>query len=116
MASQEGQPGERTDLAEKHRQRADFVPRAQRRELRLPIRYRREGQEEWRPGETINISQSGVLFSSNELLEVDARLEITFQTEGAPLLKSSTRTALIVRRVLSNWPETRLFFGAQFCV
>jgi PilZ domain len=116
MAPQEGDPGERTDLAKERRTPADFVDRALRRELRLPLRYRREGHEEWHPGETINISESGLLFSSNELLEVDARLEITFQTIGVPMLQSSTRIALIVRRVLSNWPETRLFFGARFRV
>lgn len=116
MAQQEGQPVEGIDLAEKRRKSAHLVPRAQRRELRLPIRYRQEGQKEWHLGETINISESGLLFSSDELLEVDARLEITFQTKGAPLLQSSTRIALVVRRVLSNWPETRPFFGAQFRV
>lgn len=116
MSPQERDPGERTDLAEERRTRADFVDRALRRELRLPLRYRREGHEQWHPGETINISESGLLFSSNELLEVDAKLEITFQTIGAPMLHSSTRAALIVRRVLSNWPETRLFFGARFRV
>jgi hypothetical protein len=116
MAPQEGDPGERTDLAHPRRQPADYVDRALRRELRLPLRYRRDGQQEWHPGETINVSESGLLFSSNELLEVDAKLEITFQTTGVPLLQSSTRLALIVRRVLSNWPETRLFFGARFCM
>ena len=114
MAPQERDPGERVDLAVKRREPAQFVDRALRRELRLPMRYRRAGQEEWHPAETINISESGLLFSSNELLEVDAKLEITFQTMGIPLLQSSTRLALIVRRVLSTWPETRLFFGAQF--
>ena len=116
MAPQEGDPGERTDLSQPRRGPADYVDRALRRELRLPLRYRREGQQEWHPGETINVSESGLLFSSNELLDVDARLEITFQTTGVPLLQSSTRLALIVRRVLSNWPETRLFFGARFYI
>src|SRR5215469_125320 len=114
MTPQEGDPGERTDLIQPRRGPADYVDRALRRELRLPLRYRREGQDDWHPGETINVSESGLLFSSNELLEVDAKLEITFQTTGVPLLQSSTRVALIVRRVLSNWPETRLFFGARF--
>ena len=114
MAPQEGDPGERTDLIQPRRGPADYVNRALRRELRLPLRYRREGHDEWHPGETINVSESGLLFSSNELLEVDDKLEITFQTTGVPLLQSSTRVALIVRRVLSNWPETRLFFGARF--
>jgi PilZ domain len=93
-----------------------MIARATRHELRVPLRYRREGQGDWRPGETINMSQSGVLFSSNELLEIDARLEITFQTgDGNPLLERSTRHALVVRRTLNNWPETGLIFAARFC-
>jgi hypothetical protein len=97
--------------ADRQRQRVD---RAERRPLRLPLRYRREGQEEWQAGETINVSETGLLFTSNEMLDVDALVEITFQTSGAPLLQSSTRQALVVRRVLSNWPETRLIFGARY--
>ncbi len=80
------------------------------------MRYRREGQQDWCAGQTINMSESGVLFSANELLEVDANLEITFQTSGSPLLQSSTRRALVVRRTLNNWPETSLIFGAKFCL
>jgi hypothetical protein len=78
------------------------------------LRYRIEGDEEWTPGETLNLSETGVLFSSNQLLEVNTRVEITFQTVGSPMLQTSTRLAEVVRRVLSNWPETRLVFGARF--
>jgi len=115
MAPQNGNPRERgeTGLAEQSGHRR-WVERAARHELRLPLRYRLEGQEEWRPGETINMSESGLLFSTNEMLEVDDRVEITFQTLSSPLLQSSTRAALVVRRMLSNWPETRLIFGARF--
>jgi PilZ domain len=88
--------------------------RAARRELRIPLRYRIAGGEEWHQGETVNISESGLLFSSNELLEVDSNVEITFQTKGTPMLQSSTRQALVVRRTLANWPDTKLMFGARF--
>jgi hypothetical protein len=90
------------------------VERALRHDLRIPLRYRLEGNQEWSAGETINMSESGILFSSNELLEVDAKVEITFQTSGNPLLQSSTRQAMVVRRTLANWPETRLIFGARY--
>jgi hypothetical protein len=66
-------------------------------------------------GETINMSESGLLFSSDQLLEIDASLEITFQTNGPLLLERSTRRAQVVRRTLNNWPETRLIFAARFC-
>jgi PilZ domain len=85
-----------------------------RRDLRIPLRYRVSGVEEWRQGETVNISESGLLFSSDELLDVDAKVEITFQTKGTPMLQSSTRQALVVRRTLANWPDTKLMFGAKF--
>lgn len=102
------------DAAPAPRQRRTMVDRATRHDLRVPLRYRREGQQEWCPGETINMSESGVLFSSDQLLEVDASLEITFQTSGSPLLQSSTRRAQVVRRTLNNWPETSLIFAAKF--
>lgn len=116
MAPRDNGPVDRPKpgLAEAAGHQRQQVERAERRQLRLPLRYRLEGQEDWKPGETINVSETGILFTSNEMLEVDAHLEITFQTAGAPLLQSSTRLALVVRRMLSNWPETRLIFGARY--
>lgn len=90
------------------------VERAERHALQIPLRYRLEGQEDWSLGETVNLSESGILFSSESLLELDMRLEITFQTSGTPMLSSSTRVAQVVRRTLSNWPETRPTVGARF--
>ena len=91
-----------------------WIERAVRHPLQLPLRYRLEGQEDWSPGETMNLSESGVLFSSAQMLEVNSKVEITFQTTGVPLLKSSKRSAYVVRRVLNNWPETQPIFGARF--
>jgi len=89
--------------------------RAVRHELHIPLRYRAEGGEDWQLGEAINMSESGLLFSSNEMLELDSRIQITFQAPGSPMLQSSTRLVRVVRRNLSNWPETRILFGAKFC-
>lgn len=91
-----------------------MTDRAKRQELKIPLRYRKAGQENWYSGETINVSESGILFASNDLLEVDTRVEITFQTSGSPELRSSTRSATVVRRVLSNWPETKILFGIRY--
>lgn len=88
--------------------------RAKRQELRIPLRYRVAGQQNWLLGETVNVSETGMLFASNDLLEVDSSLEITFQTSGVPELRSSTRSARVVRRVLSNWPETKILFGVRY--
>jgi len=89
--------------------------RAMRHELNIPLRYRLEGQENWAAGEAINMSESGLLFTSDQLLEIDSRVQITFQSVDTPQVKSSTRLARVVRRTLSNWPETRVKFGARFC-
>lgn len=89
--------------------------RALRHELHIPVRTRLEGQEDWAAGEAINMSESGLLFTSDQLLEIDDRVQITFQKIDTPQIKSSTRLARVVRRTLSNWPETRVKFGARFC-
>lgn len=89
--------------------------RAMRHQLNIPLRYRLEGQADWLAGEAINMSETGLLFSSDQLLEVDAKVQITFQSDDIPQVKSSTRLARVVRRTLSNWPETRIRFGARFC-
>jgi hypothetical protein len=89
--------------------------RAIRHELNIPLRYRLEGQEDWATGEALNMSESGLLFTSNQLLEIDTKVQITFQSIDTPQVKSSTRLARVVRRTLSNWPETRVKFGARFC-
>jgi hypothetical protein len=89
--------------------------RAVRHELNIPLRYRLEGQEDWAAGEALNMSESGLLFTSDQFLEIDSKVQITFQSIDTPQVKSSTRLARVVRRTLSNWPETRVKFGARFC-
>jgi CheY-like chemotaxis protein len=56
----------------------DRIPafRAQRFNLHLPLRYRLLGQDEWRQGTTENISRSGLLFRGEEMLQLNAQLEI----------------------------------------
>jgi hypothetical protein len=105
---------DRPDRTKKARRRTRRVERATRHELRLPLRYRLDGQENWRTGETINISTSGILFYSSEILEVDSRVEIIFEASSVALLHSNTQRALVVRRMLSNWPETRPILGIRF--
>ena len=50
--------------------------RAQRFQLHLPLRYRRLGESQWHEGTTENISRSGMLFKTDELLQPNAQLEI----------------------------------------
>ena len=50
--------------------------RAQRFQLHLPLRYRRLGETQWHVGTTENISRSGLLFQTDDLLQPNAQLEI----------------------------------------
>ena len=50
--------------------------RAQRFQLHLPLRYRRLGEKQWHDGTTENISRSGMLFQTEELLQPNSQLEI----------------------------------------
>jgi DNA-binding response OmpR family regulator len=50
--------------------------RAQRFQLHLPLRYRRLGENSWREGTTENISRSGMLFKTDEVLQPSSQLEI----------------------------------------
>jgi hypothetical protein len=93
----------------------NVAERALRHELRIPLRYRLEGREDWSAGEAVNMSESGLLFTSDQLLEIDDRVQITFQSIDTPQVKSSTRIGRVVRRTLSNWPETQVKFGIRFC-
>ena len=50
--------------------------RAQRFQLHLPLRYRRLGEAQWHVGKTENISRSGLLFQSDDVLQPNSQLEI----------------------------------------
>jgi CheY-like chemotaxis protein len=50
--------------------------RAQRFQLRLPLKYRQLGENDWRTGTTQNISRSGMLFQAEEMLPANVQLEI----------------------------------------
>ncbi len=50
--------------------------RAHRFNLHIPLRYRPVDQQSWRKGITENISRSGLLFRAEEILQLDAQLEI----------------------------------------
>jgi hypothetical protein len=52
--------------------------RARRFALHLSLRYRSIGAAQWREGRIENISRSGVLFWTDQPLEVDTRIEMSF--------------------------------------
>jgi PAS domain S-box-containing protein len=69
MQSAEPQPTTRTRQAP--------PVRAQRFQLHLPLRYRRLGETQWHVGKTENISRSGLLFQSDDVLQPNSQLEIS---------------------------------------
>jgi two-component system cell cycle sensor histidine kinase/response regulator CckA len=52
------------------------LSRAQRFQLHLPLKYRQLHEEKWHDGTTRNISRSGMLFQSEDLLQPNVILEI----------------------------------------
>ena len=56
-------------------------PRARRFILDLPVRYRAVGQADWHHARSENISCSGILFRTPELVEPSTMVEIIFRLE-----------------------------------
>ena len=70
-------PMARTAAAQMRRTREKISPfRAQRFNLQLPLKYRLNGESDWRVGQTENISRSGMLFRAEEMIPPTAQLEI----------------------------------------
>ena len=55
------------------------VSRAPRFTLQLPVHYRVPGDSQWRHGTTENISRSGLLFRTEQLIAPNERLEISLE-------------------------------------
>ena len=61
---------------DRHREReVTVVARAQRFEIRMPVKYRPSGATAWRDGRTENISRSGVLFRTDQPISPKTRIE-----------------------------------------
>ena len=52
------------------------LTRAPRYPLRIPLRYRQSGEQQWREGRTENISRSGVLFRTDHLIPLQTPIEM----------------------------------------
>jgi hypothetical protein len=50
--------------------------RARRYDVRAPVRYRTDPTEAWHSGETKNVSRSGMLLRTDELLDLDMPIEL----------------------------------------
>jgi hypothetical protein len=74
--------------------------RARRFPFGLELRYRPVGQGEWHEGLTENISRSGVLFRSADILDVDTPVEMSFTLPAGPVAPVIQCEGRIVRSVL----------------
>lgn len=86
-------------------------PRAQRFELHVPVLYRRTGDETWIPGQTRDISRSGVLFDVDIALDTENTIELLLlmpeRAPSAPAANIRCR-GRIVRRLVEAAPPTGL--------
>jgi hypothetical protein len=68
--------------------RPEYVSRATRYAIQMPIRFREGGTAEWREGVTVNISRTGILFQSEVNLPPRTLLEmqviLPFEIVGEP--------------------------------
>lgn len=93
------------------------LPRAFRFDLHVPVCFRAKGQQDWRQGETENMSRSGVLFSSGQTLNPQDDVEMVFvlpvasARDGAVVLSCQGR---VVRAVESPSPESPVRMAATF--
>ncbi len=71
-----------------------------------PLQYRPVNDADWRPGRTVNMSVSGVLFEAAEALTTheDVELSIMFQAPGRGVTSTFVRTAGSVVRTESKVP------------
>ena len=80
-----------------------FIPRAQRFTLQLPLFYQKPGKRRWSEGRTLNISRTGILFSTEEPLQPDStlRIRVDFPTNATLTCRGSivraTESAFAVR-------------------
>jgi hypothetical protein len=61
----------------------DSGPRKPRYVVNWPLQYRRATDLEWRPGRTINMSVSGVLFVAADSLDPDEAVEVSIMFHAA---------------------------------
>jgi hypothetical protein len=62
------------------------ISRAQRFPLHIPIQYRRSDPSAWHESKTVNISRTGILFTTDQVLAPHTALEIQVRFPTAAVL------------------------------
>ena len=91
--------------------------RARRFSIQVPLEYRFCGESAWREGHTENISRSGVLFWSESVIEIGARVELKLmlpveirRDDSGAVIKCQ---AQIVRNVQAQTPVAKPTLAAK---
>ncbi len=88
---------------------AQNPPRAKRFAIQVPVLFRQTGQISWSQGRSENISRSGILFCSEEEVEIGTHLELSFKLRGEEMGGEEGAMVIcqaqIVRRVLPPAPD-----------
>jgi len=79
------------------RRKPALMPRATRIAVETPVRFRPVGQAGWWQGTTFNMSQSGLIFRAERLLEVDSLVHMTFALPPAVAGRAGMRTEVTCR-------------------
>ena len=82
-------------------------PRAERHPVRIPIRYRPSGARSWFDGRTENISRSGVLIRTRDIVPVWTPVEmlLALPVELGGVRRSVVCTGRVVRTELHDDPR-----------
>jgi PilZ domain-containing protein len=79
--------------------------RAVRFPLPIPLRYRSIGDTQWRHGRIENISRTGLLFSTGDLLDVRTRIEMRFVLPAGTVSPAVLCRGHVVRSVEPSGPK-----------
>ena len=75
--------------------------------------FRLQDEDNWRNGRTVNVSRSGLLFSSAQSLEVGTVVEIDLDLQQL-IGCENVRFGVVVRRVLMAWPDLNALVAIRF--
>ena len=81
-------------------------PRAQRFDLRVPVRYRAFGGDDWHEGSTENMSRTGLLFRTDRLLPVSTSIEMLVALPIGPGGAEIRCRGRVVRTLPSAAPDS----------
>ncbi len=81
-------------------------PRAPRFDLRVPVRYRAFGGDDWHEGSSENMSRTGLLFRADCLLPVSTRIEMLVTLPIGPGGSEIRCRGRVVRTLPSASPDS----------